>query len=142
MIAVAVNDLAGRKSIRLEALAGKEMIRFFEKSAGLLVCVQQRLHLAAKFSVADRTEKLRSLGFGSLESLLEERLYSLPPLGGHAAFPALISRCNHAFAVCHCRSTVRGDTPITSAVSSTDKPVKKRSSTIRLLSGSTVLQPR
>src|SRR4051812_16788952 len=100
--------------------------------------LQQRFHFAVQFNVADPLQEMRAFGRRNFKGLLKERLSLLPPFGDHAALLALISRCNHAFAVCHCRSIVRGETPITSAVSSTDNPLKKRSSTIRLFSGSTV----
>jgi hypothetical protein len=46
------------------------------------------------------------------------------------------ARFSHARAMAHCRFTVAGDIPTTSAVSSTVRPPKYRSSTMRACSGS------
>src|SRR5436305_14858117 len=71
-----------------------------------------------------------------LKCFLEYCLDLLPTFWRHTSYAARISRFSHALAVCHCRSIVRGETPMTSAVSSTERPLKKRSSTIRLFSAS------
>jgi hypothetical protein len=60
-----------------------------------------------------------------LERGAEHVLDARPALGGHA--PS--SRYSQAFASCHSRFTVAVEMPSTSAVSSTERPPKKRSST-------------
>ena len=56
------------------------------KGPGLIVGLKQRVHFATQFVVADPTQKLRSFDCRNFNDLLEERLDSLPLLGGHAAY--------------------------------------------------------
>src|SRR5881398_3810872 len=102
--------------------------------------LEQRLDFTPQFLVAVTTffQKCSPRVGWKLKCSLEYCLDLLPTFWRHTGYAARISRFSHALAVCHCRSIVRGETPITSAVSSTDNPLKKRSSTIRLFPGSIV----
>ena len=64
--------------------------------------------------------------------------YPLPLLGVHKGARREISRCSHTRAVVHSRTTVAGEIPRTSEVSSMVRPAKKRNSTIRLCCGSSL----
>src|SRR5579883_757612 len=63
---------------------------------------------------------------------IEYRLEALPLLCIHTGARREISRCSQMRAVVHSRTTVAGEMPSTSEVSSIESPPKKRSSTMRL----------
>jgi len=75
--------------------------------------------------------KIRSTNSGASPNLL-------PLLGVHKGARREISRCSHTRAVVHSRTTVAGEIPRTSEVSSMVRPAKKRNSTIRLCWGSSL----
>ena len=97
-----------------------------------LVRRQQRLHLAGKRRVSGgcRRDVGGTLDRGQRERGVEDVLGAPPVLGSHGG-GGPISRRSHARAVRHSRLTVADDTPTTSAVSSTPRPPKNRSSTMR-----------
>jgi len=75
--------------------------------------------------------KTRSTSSGASPNLL-------PLRGVHRGALREISRCSHTRAVVHSRTTVAGEIPRTSEVSSMVRPAKKRNSTIRLCWGSSL----
>src|SRR6185503_10897708 len=112
--------------------------RAFHELDGLPLRVEKTQH----FLVDDR---VAFAGFGdetlALLGRLVQRLFKqlvnlFPELGVHQLLLRLSSRYSHALALFHSRITVIGATFITSAVSSTLSPPKKRSSTIRLFRSS------
>src|SRR6185295_5886992 len=102
---------------------------------------QQGLDFAAKFGVAlaDFDKKSLSCAGFSRQSRVKN-LFNLSPASGiHGGLLCpLISRCSHALARVQSRAMVNGETARTSAVSSTLRPPKNRSSTTLLFRSSTV----
>src|SRR5439155_5121709 len=109
-----------------------------------LVCKDERSRFARKHLVAARllAQPLVPRGPRLIERAVEERLEALPliPRHGSPSSPSSdaqsIARLSHARAIAHCRFTVAGDVPTASAVSSTVRPPKYRSSTMRACSAS------
>ena len=103
-----------------------------------VVCLQEGLDFAAyqNLTAARRIQELFALRRIELESCFEHTLDLAPFFGSHCVSFALISRRSQVRAVAHSRLMVVREIPITSAVSSIDKPPKKRISTILHCCGS------
>ena len=120
--------------------------RHLEEVSGRLQRGEQRLGLSQERSVAAAfLAQPRTSNIGWLiERFLKDDLEPCELFGGHGARssmpgagPPSSARLSQTRASVHCRLTVAGDTPMTSAVSSTVRPPKNRNSTIRLCCGST-----
>src|SRR5262249_37783548 len=135
-----------RKLVDRCQFGGVDNRRFFEKTSNAIVCEQEGSCLTGERFVALRVERqplVTPLG-GLIECAAKESLEALPLFGRHrhASAPSSgavsTARFSQARAMAHCRFTVAGDIPTTSAVSSTVRPPKYRSSTMRACSGSNV----
>src|SRR5262249_54106995 len=126
-------------------VSGVDLCRLFEKHAGGFVRLEQRLGFAQNREVvrALRAQPVASGRSGLIEGGLEHVLEPLPLRLVHRAVSSIVgaaapssARFNQARASAHCRLTVAGERPTTSAVSSTVSPPKYRSSTILARSAS------
>ena len=112
---------------------GSSCAGLFEKVAGGLVCIDERLHFLQQRAVAAaRFAQPRASNVARLvERFLEHDLESFELLGVHDEVSSISgdaapsnARFSHARAIAHCRLTVAGETPTASAVSSTVSPPK------------------
>src|SRR5262245_6573243 len=99
---------------------------------------QQPLGLLPQFAVLAGVlvQVRRPVACRLLEHGVEQFSNLMPALRRHALAPFAISRCSHARAELQYRFTVAVETRVTSDVSSTERPPKNRSSTMRPCNGS------
>ena len=119
---------------RLPPIQGQLQCRMILKHAEI-TANWQRQTCPLRRAMCDR---LRTAHGKNPEHKLGASPYPLPSLGVHKGARREISRCSHTRAVVHSRTTVAGEIPRTSEVSSMVRPAKKRNSTIRLCCGSSL----
>src|SRR5688500_12591445 len=119
------------------AFAKQMTDRRFHECSVCVVGRKQRRYFPADFLVtrAGWAEKVGSLDWAKLQRSFENIFNLLPTFVVHLYYPP-ISRRSQARATLQSRFTVFGETLSTAAVSSTLKPLKKRSSTTRACCGS------
>src|SRR5215470_15205554 len=105
-----------------------------EIGARLFVGGQERLHFAAKVRVLFATVLKIAVSRACIQHhrFADQLLDSLPSFRIHAGVSPVMARNSHARAIIHSRFTVAGEMPRTSDVSSMVRPLKERSSTMRL----------
>src|SRR4029077_18080089 len=109
-----------------------------EKSFRVLVRGEQGLDFALQHQVASARllQVCRTISRRQINGNIEDALDLLPVGRRHGDASEVSSRRSQARATAHPRFTGAGNTPTTSAVSSMERPPKKRSSTIRPCFGS------
>src|SRR6266851_3487716 len=105
--------------------------------------VEQRLHFPPERMIRRTSllQKRRPLLGSQFQRSVQDLLHLLPALWCHTEIALLISWCSHTLAVAHSLFTVLGEIPSTVAVSSVERPPKKRSSTMRLCLASSFANP-
>src|SRR6266536_2013145 len=123
------------RSLLGDLFSGYLQGRRIQEIAGLLVRSQQRLDLLAQRLIAGAgfVEESRMQSWVAFPRGVIQPLDLLPAFRLHSDSLRLSSRWSQARARFHSRITVRGEVCKTSAVSSTFKPPKERSSTSRLV---------